>query len=199
MKVNFKTEGFTTVIEGTPVDVKPITVEVELSVMEMAQGGANIIKALDTIKEYFNTPTKHEPEIICNRIERVVVPATKSTENFCEVPPTKEEPKLKLDLLMTFKALEKNLTAQGWVSDNLGNIKYKPDNAKRNIAEINLDETSITIKDMTVQGESIVTWLYDDRVRFGGIAPQFARNYYENSKISGMMDIYQVIKDFIKY
>lgn len=147
------------------------------------------------------TTTTPEPEVK-KVVEKAVQSVVSSTGDFCEVheaPTTaKEAPKCNFDLLATFMIFENILKPEGWVSDGLGNIKYQPEGMKRVLAEINLDDTSITIKDMMEPGNSVVTWIYKDRIRFGGIAPQFARNYYENSKISGMMDIYQVIKDFIK-
>lgn len=51
MKMTFKTEGAVINYNGVPVEIKPITMEVEMSVQEIAQGGTNTLKMVDSIKE----------------------------------------------------------------------------------------------------------------------------------------------------
>lgn len=194
MKVNFKTEGFTTVIEGTPVDVKPIAVEVELSVMEMAQGGANIIKALDMIKEYFNTPTKTtEPEV--KKIVEKVHPST----DFCEVPVPKEEekPKIKLDINNAFKCLEKVLTQDSAWKSYYGNLKFSETAIKAEIS-LNDDHIECHIFPKDANENNVHIYIYENRIHVDGIATIYVEKYFKESSIPHIDNLWEVIKPLVE-
>lgn len=188
MKMTFKTEGAVINYNGVPVEIKPITMELEMSVQEIAQGGTNTLKMVDSIKEVIKeaqaSAQVYQPSCTST-------PATITAKTTAENKTPKAEQHW--DLPAVWEVMMKTLP-DGFKKSGIGCYAFETGTTKdknKIKVQIEFNEDSIDM-DIYTGSTAIHGYLYSEakRSRITGINPALMDDMFE--------EMPDEIKEFVK-